>query len=43
MTIGGWIFLVLSLAFVWALTVWCFYRVFTAPKETTKPPDSLGG
>lgn len=43
MTTAGWIFLGLSTAFVWGLVIWCFYRVLTAPKETTKPPDILGG
>jgi hypothetical protein len=33
----GWIFMLLSLAFVWGLTFWCFYRVFTLPPEM--PPD----
>lgn len=31
MTIGGWIFMVVSLAFVWGLAGWCYYRVLTAP------------
>lgn len=29
MTVGGWVFLVTSLAFVWGLTGWCFYKVLT--------------
>jgi hypothetical protein len=29
----GWVFLIASLAFVWGLTIWCFYRVLTAPAE----------
>lgn len=37
MTALGWTFMVLSLAFVWGLTGWCFYRVFTLPPEM--PPD----
>lgn len=36
MTVGGWIFLVLSLGFVWSLALWCFHRVLTAP-----PADSV--
>jgi hypothetical protein len=24
---GGWIFMVLSVGFVWGLTIWCFARV----------------
>jgi hypothetical protein len=35
MTIGGWIIMLVSLAFVWGLTGWCFYRVLTAPPEGT--------
>jgi len=31
MTALGWIFLVTSLAFVWGLTGWCFYKVLTLP------------
>jgi hypothetical protein len=33
MTVLGWVFLTASLAFVWGLTLWCFYRVFTLPPE----------
>lgn len=43
MTLGGWLFLIVSTVFVWGLTAWCFYRVLTAPADTTPPPDSLGG
>jgi len=39
----GWLFMVLSIGFVVALTAWCYYRVLTAPKETTEPPETLGG
>jgi hypothetical protein len=41
----GWVFLLGSVGFVVILTVWCFYRVLTAPPEdhVVKPPDSLGG
>ena len=35
MTIGGWIFMLSSLAFVWGLTLWCFQRVLSAPVEPT--------
>ena len=34
MTVGGWIFLVVSAAFVWGLTGFCFYKVFTLPPES---------
>ncbi len=43
MTPLGWIFLLLSLAFVWGLAGWCYVKVLTAPREIEKPPDSLGG
>ena len=33
MTPLGWIFLILSTAFVWGLTGWCFYKVLTLPPE----------
>jgi hypothetical protein len=45
MTAGGWILMLVSLAVVWGLTFWCFYRVLTAPPEdqVVKPPYELGG
>jgi hypothetical protein len=44
MRLGGWILLLGSTAFVWSLTIWCYYKVLTAPaEEFTRPPDSLGG
>lgn len=43
MTPLGWVFLLASTAFVWGLTVWCFYRVLTATREIEQPPDLLGG
>ena len=35
MTALGWIFLFISVSFVWGLTFWCFYKVLTtkAPRE----------
>jgi hypothetical protein len=33
MTPLGWIFMTISLLFVWGLTGWCFYKVLTAPRE----------
>ena len=42
MTLGGWIFLLISQAFVWTLTIWCFNRVLRGAK-IEPPPDSLGG
>jgi hypothetical protein len=29
MTPGGWLFMIVSLAFVVILTFWCFFRVLT--------------
>ena len=43
MTTGGWVFMTLSLLFVWGLTGWCFFKVLTVPEEIETPPDSLGG
>jgi hypothetical protein len=36
MTLGGWLFMVVSVAFVWGLTFWCFRRVLSAPAEPAK-------
>jgi hypothetical protein len=38
MTPAGWIFLITSLSFVWALALWCFYRVLSVGEP---PPDSV--
>ncbi|MGH9458009.1 MAG: hypothetical protein ACRD2J_10260 [Thermoanaerobaculia bacterium] len=43
MTIAGWIFLLVSLTFVWGLCAWCFIRVVRHPGHFEPPPDSLGG
>lgn len=45
MTPLGWVFLLTSLAFVWGLTIWCFYRVLTLKDIETfeVPPASVGG
>jgi hypothetical protein len=43
MTLGGWIFLILSTIFVYGLTGWCFYKVLTAPSDIEVPPASVGG
>ena len=42
MTIGGWVFLTLSLVFVWGLAIWCFAKVLGGADIET-PPESLGG
>jgi len=33
MTALGWLFLTVSMAFVWGLTGWCFYKVLTHKDE----------
>ncbi len=43
MTLGGWIFMILSLSFVLGLVGWSYYKVLTIPGEIEKPPDALGG
>jgi hypothetical protein len=45
MTPEGWIFMIVSITFVVALTAWCYYRVLTTstPESTTEPPETLGG
>jgi hypothetical protein len=42
MTLGGWIFLISSLTFVWGLMIWCFYKVLVKGSKIEPPPDSLG-
>jgi hypothetical protein len=37
----GWIFLILSLSFVWGLVGWCFYKVLTVPQEIEEGPPLL--
>lgn len=44
MTLGGWVFLILSTAAVWGMTLWCYWKVLTIKDDhVVKPPDSLGG
>ncbi|HEX9750533.1 MAG TPA: hypothetical protein VGB22_04475 [candidate division Zixibacteria bacterium] len=33
MTALGWVFLTLSMIFVWGLVIWCYAKVFTIPEE----------
>jgi hypothetical protein len=40
MTPLGWIFMTISLAFVWGLTGWCFYKVLTAPREPSRSSET---
>jgi hypothetical protein len=41
MTVLGWMLLTVSLALVWGLTGWCFYRVFTLPAEEREVPEPV--
>ena len=36
LTVGGWILMVGSLTFVWALAGWCYWKILSAP---AKPPE----
>lgn len=38
MTALGWLFLAVSLTFVWSLTLWCYYKVLTFEED---PPDPV--
>jgi hypothetical protein len=38
MTVYGWILMGTSLAFVWALVAWCYYRILTAPPREIPQP-----
>lgn len=38
MTVAGWIFMLVSVGSVTALTAWCFYRVLRAPEP---PPEEV--
>lgn len=38
MNAGAWILMLVSLAFVWTLAIWCYVRVLRAPRESL--PDS---
>lgn len=37
MTPAGWIFMTVSIGFVVALMVFCFWRVLTSPRQTPPP------
>ncbi len=41
MTALGWLFLGVSLTFVWGLTGWCFYRVLTLPPAEREVPEPV--
>lgn len=40
MRFWGWVFMLGSAGFVWGLTGWCFYKVFSLPPEVT-PDDAV--
>ncbi len=33
MNAGGWFFMLTSLALVWGVTIWAYYRLLKAPRE----------
>jgi hypothetical protein len=37
MTALGWVFLAMSLAFVWGLSLWCYYKVLSFREEPPRP------
>lgn len=41
MTTLGWIFMSVSLTFVWVLCLWCFKRVLSAPSEPPKQVEDF--
>jgi hypothetical protein len=44
MTAAGWILMLSSVGFVLTLTVYCFYRVLTAPeRDASNGSDREGG
>jgi hypothetical protein len=38
MTVGGWIFMLVSVTFVWTLAGFCYYLVLTGPPAPDEPP-----
>ena len=38
MTVLGWIFMLLSLTFVWTLVIWCYYKILSQPPEKIAKP-----
>ena len=41
MTTLGWIFMTVSLTFVWTGTIWCYRRILASPQEE-KAPSGFG-
>lgn len=41
MTTGGWVFMIASLALVWGVTLWSYWRMFrSAPPDEPHPPPN---
>jgi hypothetical protein len=38
MTTAGWIMMILSLAFVWSLVIWCYRKILRSPQKEEVPP-----
>lgn len=38
MTVGGWIFMICSVAFVWGLALWCYRHVLANHGQTDQEP-----
>ena len=38
MTTAGWIMMIISLAFVWSLVIWCYKRILSSPQKEEVPP-----
>ena len=41
MTVSGWLFLAVSLTFVWSLLIWCYKRILGGHDHVEKGPDLL--
>jgi hypothetical protein len=39
MTTAGWILMLSSVFFVWALTIWCYYKLLTRRRGTPGSDD----
>ena len=38
MTTAGWIMMIISLAFVWSLVIWCYKKVLSSAQKEEVPP-----
>lgn len=41
MTIWGWLFLAISLTFVWSLLIWCYGKILRGHNDVDEGPDLL--